>query len=111
MNILVNRLYECKACGHEYIAEEKCSAKFRRKCPCCNKHRLFLKSADSGMMVGVDTIKGKTVGSVAEQNTKRREKEGYVEKQPSKPWWRKNKKRVDIDVLKNPSKYIATGKK
>lgn len=111
LNITVNRTYECKneECGGEVCYEEKCTAPFRQKCPLCGKRKLLLKEGKCGISNFVDTNKAKTVGSLAEKNTIAREKRGEMEKPKETPWWRKNKKKIDFNVLKNPRKYIEKG--
>ncbi len=109
--IMVTRLYKCNACEEQFVMEQKCSAPFRRKCPYCKKNRVTLKEGRCGLSHIMDSNTAKTLGAAGEQNTRRREKEGYVEPKKFTPWWRKGKKKVDLEVLKNPQKYISTGKK
>jgi hypothetical protein len=64
--------------------------------------------------VGVDTNKPKTVGALAEANTRQLEKERGLPKPKPQPWWRKNKK-PDKSLAKlsaaQKTRYIMEGKK
>lgn len=64
--------------------------------------------------VAVDMNKPKTVGSLAEANTRQLEKERGPLKEKQKPWWRKNKK-IDKSLARMSSaqkaRYIMEGKK
>lgn len=67
------------------------------------------------MMTIVDSKKPKTIGALAEANTKRMLSEGKIKpKEKYIPWWRK-KAKVDTSLTKLSKKqrerYIRTGKK
>jgi hypothetical protein len=65
----------------------------------------------------MDPDKPKTVGGLIDQQKRSDEKKGKVnkEKEVPTPWWRKGKKKVDMDLAKMSTKqkenYIMTGEK
>jgi predicted RNA-binding Zn-ribbon protein involved in translation (DUF1610 family) len=109
----VTRLYGCESCECEIAYKQLVKEKWKKKCPMCGKHTLVLKSADISMNVLFDVSVPKTLGSLAEHNSKKKvseEGKDALGKPKEVPWWRKNKKKVDFSVLKNPQKYIQEGK-
>ena len=110
-NTIIKRVYRCinKKCMAEMLYTQKVKDKFRKKCPCCNKHSLIIKSSVSPFTF-IDK-EPRTLGTLGEKNLKEVSK--YVdipEAQPKpKPWWRKNKKKIDYTILKNPTKYVEKG--
>lgn len=113
----IKRIYRCsrKQCDAVVEYNQKFGEDFMTKCPFCEKSSLLLESADCGISVLMELSKPKTLGTLAEQNGKELEKtEEYHKKQEEKkkkrPFWRKNTDKCDFKVLKNPSKYIETGK-
>lgn len=109
-NSIVKRTYKCSSCGTLHYFEQKASEKFKKKCPNCGKRELYIHEAVSS--VGIDMKEVKTVGMLADINTRRMEKEGTLptEGKKKRPWWRKSDK-IDQRILKNPIKYIETGQK
>jgi DNA-directed RNA polymerase subunit RPC12/RpoP len=107
---IVKRTYRCLSCKTDHYFEQKASEKFKKKCPNCGKRELYIHEASSS--VGIDMKKVKTVGMLADINTRRMEKEGTLPQMGKKkrPWWRKSDK-IDQRILKDPIKYIETGKK
>ncbi len=71
----------------------------------------------SAPMVIMDSDKPKTIGALADANTKKMEKEGTLPKeQDPKAWWRKNKTKKEIKDLNKLTpqqkvNYIQTGNK
>jgi DNA-directed RNA polymerase subunit RPC12/RpoP len=108
MDLMVNRIYKCEKCEGEVLYKENCSKSFRKRCPLCNKNGLLLKEGHINMDIFVDMKKSKTLGSQSDLNYKKLEKEQEIKKVQN-PWWRKNKK-INFDVLKNPTRYINEGK-
>ncbi len=106
---IIERVYRCTNCEGMMLYEDKASRNFRKKCPFCKKHDLVIQSGLSGLSIGIDTSKRKTLVEIGEENIKRRDEEAGVPKQPEMPFWR-SKKKVDFKVLQNPKKYIETGR-
>ena len=82
---------------------------FIKLCPFCNKKSLVISSGNLGISIFIDSKKPKTFGGQSDYNMKQDEKEGKVRSKKSKPFYRSNEK-INFDILKNPSKYIGTGK-
>ncbi len=65
----------------------------------------------------MDMNQPKTIGSLAEANGRKMEKEGKLPKKKEKPtpWWRKDKKKVDVGLANmsaaQKERYIHEGKK
>lgn len=108
----VTRTYKCLSCKEYFTFEQAATDNFKKRCPGCKKNQLLIYSGKMSISNVVDMNKPKTVGSQAEINTKRAEKEGTLKvANKYKPWWRKNKKKIDFDILKKPDKYIREGRK
>jgi hypothetical protein len=110
----INRVYKCteKNCACEIVYEQKLFDDFKKICPFCNKESLVIEQANLSMSFIMDSKKPVTVGSIADKNAERRVKEGQsIEgfKNKKTPFWRKNKKRIDYSILKDPKTYIKTG--
>jgi hypothetical protein len=107
----INRTYKCdnQECGAIIACLEKVSDSWQEYCPFCDKKSLYLENASVNISIFMEPSVPKTFGSQAEKNTDQRTKEGIAPKNSKKPWWRKNKNRVDFRVLKNPKQYIQTG--
>lgn len=121
-DIAIDRIYSCEneACCAIIQITQKATDPFEKKCPFCGKESLVLKEAKCSIQGFVDTSKPKTLGSIAEKNRTKMEKNGDItkgeaeswtgkKKNKSKPFWRKSDK-IDFSILKNPKKYIETGK-
>lgn len=104
-----NRTYKCDQCSYEFTLRQQIKDKWKKKCPNCGKNKLYLLSADISVSASIDTKKAKTVGFQADLNTERMAKEGTLPEGPKKPWYRKGRK-PNLDVLKNPRKYVETGR-
>lgn len=109
------RTYKCTKCGGKSTYEQKISANFKKKCQFCKTNNLVIFETSSSLSVGVDLNQPKTLGTLAEKNRTKLERRGEISKHEAKgmrkdpPWWRKNKKRPDMSILKNPKKYIEKG--
>jgi hypothetical protein len=110
------RYYRCtdEKCQGEICVEEKVKDDWQTKCPFCGLESLILDRADSNISIFMDYSKPKTIGALAEQNTKEKIKTGEMEQiqkeeRKNLPFWRKSKK-INYQVLKNPQKYIREGK-
>lgn len=97
--------YYCLDCDRSFqktatFAEH---AEFEPMCDHCAAKMCF-RAVDYNPHATVD-MQGepKTLGALAEKNSKQREKEGLSNENP--------RKRYDKSVLKNPERYIMTGKK
>lgn len=104
------RQYKCDSCGIIIGRKEKVSDPWLKKCPHCEKETLFIHSGSLNLSIFIDADKPKTLGSLAEKNTKEKIKSGELEptKKKSKPFWRKSDK-INYDILKNPDRYIKEG--
>lgn len=104
------RIYKCDnpecACIISY--QQKSDDPWKKECPFCQQQTLYLDSCQGDMNLFFDLQRGKTLGSLSEQNIKRAEKDGTLDKKKV-PFWRKDKPKIDFNILKNPSKYITTG--
>ena len=119
--IEVNRHYRCRndECAAEIVITQMATDDFVRLCPFCEQETMGLVSGDCKISMVMDLTKAKTVGSVAEKNRARMEKNGEItkdqaeswsgKKKAKRPWWRKTDK-INFDILKNPKRYIQTGK-
>ncbi len=107
----VIRIYSCTnaECAGQLSMKQKASEKWRKKCPFCKKFSLVLDSASLTISTFIDTKKPKTLGSMSQENRKRKEKE-FGPEVDTKPFWRKSKK-IDFNILKNPRKYVQSGDK
>ena len=111
LNLVISRTYKCSACGQKCYFEQKATEKFKKKCPNCGKNELYIDSATCSLSVGVNETK--TIGGLADKNTRKMEKEGTLpppKPKAKRPWWRKTDK-VDLDILKNPKRFIEEGRK
>lgn len=93
----------------EYFKAGKCPKKITRKKVVY--YRIF-----SLPDIIMDPKQPKTVGSLADKNTRDREKKYGKPKSKPKPWWwNKNQKKPDVSLAnltpKQKEKYIMTGKK
>jgi hypothetical protein len=105
----IQRIYRCtnKECETELAYKEKVGDKWRKKCPLCGKHSLLLDRANLNISTMVDTYMAKTLGSISDQNSRRKEKEEGFNKKP-KPFWR-NSDKINYNILKNPNQYVNKG--
>lgn len=112
LDIDITRIYKCHNCKAVLRVTQHCSEGFLKECPFCYKDELLIESGKSSMSFIIRGDGNRTIGSIAEENTRRREKEtGEAfpgRKKKEKPWWRKSDK-VNTEILKNPEKYILTG--
>lgn len=111
---VIRRIYSCenKDCLAKVGYDQKITANFKKKCPVCKKNTLLLYSGELNTCIIMDSKQPKTIGSLGEKNYQNAEKEGkdiFKRKNAKIPFWR-NDRQVNIDALKNPSKYIETGK-
>lgn len=117
-DLVIYREYRCTECQHLLSKAQKATEDFLHKCPSCNdENGLVIESADTGLQVTVGLQQPKTVGALAEKNRAVKEKRGEISPKEARgmretkniPWWRKNKKKPDMSILKNPAKYIEKG--
>lgn len=109
----VYRKYKCDNCKCVLGLEQKVKDKWKKKCPLCGKYKLYITHSELNISILIDSKKPKTIGSLAEKNrdTKTRrgeETKGFKDKHSPTPPWRKGKK-INFNVLKNPSQYIEKG--
>jgi putative FmdB family regulatory protein len=99
--------YACEKCNNIVEIFHSMFDKTEKKCEECGT--ILIKQISVPTMV---IEKGRTIGAIAEENTKRALKEGKIppghEKKPPRPWYRP-KDKINKDILKNPQKYIRTG--
>jgi hypothetical protein len=107
----VDRVYECLCCKAEISVKQLATEGFHKECPLCEKDELVIKSARSSVNIQIEPNSPKTMGMIAQKNTREMEKEQKVPPGTTQktPWWRKEKK-INYDILKNPTKFIETGK-
>lgn len=102
--------YECEACNHRMEQFQSMKDAALTDCPECGQPRLHRVICAPTL---IDRTP-RTVGSIADRNAARMEKEGTLpaqvrrRKDPGTPWWRKGKK-INKKILKDPKRYIATG--
>lgn len=94
--------YECDNCGYEFEAFHGMSAKPLIDCPECNQSKL-IKLIGSGAAVIIRGIENPCRGT---RGSKDRLGEG--KNKGKKPFWRDGP--VNKKVLKDPEKYVKTGK-
>ncbi len=95
------------------------SSKPLKKCPQCKKNSLQkLISAGAAVIIkGTQTPCFDRTEALEKRKDKRRKiarqkNEAKTAEKKNPPWWRPRKdKKIDMDVLKNPEKYIQTGDK
>jgi hypothetical protein len=111
-NWTINRVYKCTNCSNCFSFEQKAISNFKKKCPSCLKNTLIIDSGHCNISVIMDVKRPKTLGALGDKNLHEREKQlgpKRVKKNKNyKPFWRKNKK-INYDILRNPSRYIETG--
>lgn len=104
--------YECESCNHRMEQRQSMKDKPLRKCPSCRKNKLT-RIISGGM--GFYDMTPKTLGGIADRNARDLRKAGMMPPSKAKrkpaPWWRKDKDKIDYDVLRNPRRYVATGEK
>lgn len=115
---------KCEGCGHEQLDfEQPMSVGFPTKCPKCRKKKLVRDYSRPWDTVYMDrTIR--TVGQQAEHNEKKlgqelhdkkcREilgAEEYERRKAPPPFWRKSKKPLNLNKIKDINRYIQTGQK
>lgn len=115
-------VYRCDNCEDEFEIVQSIKDKSLVQCKKCRKRKLYrVPQIPYAMVRGSDR---ETVGTFAEKNMKKlgseqvqkmKEKDGKIKKPNPKPWWRKNKEKVDTSLAKltpdQKSNYIKTGKK
>ncbi len=108
---IISRTYKCDHCKSIIQYDQKASEKWKKKCPLCKKHKLYLDSADSNMSLLMDNSKPKTIGSLGQKNYEDAKRRGTLPKEINNPtpYWRKGRQKINYKVLKNPSWYIKTG--
>jgi putative FmdB family regulatory protein len=111
--------YECDFCDFLFEKFHSISAKPLRRCPQCKKNTLVRLISGGGAVIvrGTNTPcrGGRKLEEIQEQKHERKNKikkqkqraKEMMKKNP--PWWRPNRDEVNMDVLKNPKKYIETG--
>lgn len=106
---IVSRIYECtnKECQGQFVIQQKANDKFKKKCPFCKKMSLVIESATTVFSFIQSLNKPRTLGALAEKNSK--DRPDKIKKDP-KPWWRESD-RIDMKILKNPKYYVETGNK
>lgn len=125
--------YACEKCGQGFEEERPITQGPRSRCPQCKA-----KAPAFHQIYGAPTIwcyNVTTFGQQAERNAKRLGKEALglqeeadrnrykkatgklpkgakaLEIPKDKPWWRKGDKPLDLRKVRDPQKYIETGKK
>ena len=109
----IYRIYECteEDCGCEIGVVQTAKEGFIKECPECSKETLVMKSGKANMSIFIDPDKPKTLGMQGQMNRREQEANGtQMDPVKKKPWWR-SKYKIDYDILKNPKRYIETGKK
>lgn len=97
--MLVNRGYFCKACEHEFDMYQAMNDPLKKKCPKCNKNKL-VQDLSGGTLHG-SVKQYTTLGSIAEQNSKKlgtygvQAKEEEVKKSQEEIINIRNKKLID----------------
>ena len=111
----VNRTYKCtnSHCNCHISVTQEVREDFLVQCPFCEQDALVLHNGSlSGQTVQSDTTKPRTFGMQGQINREQAEERGETTKQYDKtPWWRKGKKKIDYEILKNPIQYIHHNKK
>ena len=97
----VTRVYKCSSCEGVIAVDQEASEEFIRDCPFCKKEELLIESGHMNISVFVDLNKPKTIGALAEKNSRYAINEGL--------YYKKTKKKYNYDILKNPNKYVAEG--
>ncbi|MFA5669973.1 MAG: hypothetical protein WC967_12060 [Balneolaceae bacterium] len=112
----ITQIYECSSCGVSFSTERFLSQDILVSCPNCNKNTLKWIRNVIGLSVSIDTKIPKTLGTLAEKNSREKEKRGEsIDDRPDAkdvPWWRREGdkgRRPNLKILKNPIKYIETG--
>ena len=109
----ITRLYKCtnSECECEISYTQKASEKFKKKCPFCHDRSLVIKESECNIGCFVDNKSPKTLGMLANKNAEEKAKRGELTEgfKGKPPCWRKSHK-INYDILKNPKKYISTGK-
>ncbi|TXT66086.1 MAG: hypothetical protein BAJALOKI3v1_50086 [Promethearchaeota archaeon] len=110
-NCNVYRVYRCCNCKAEIGINQLASDDWFKNCPMCKQDELIIKSAKLSINTIVDGQTPQTIGSLADKNRDIKLKNGEIKekKKPPRPWWRKSDK-INFDILKNPRRYIETGK-
>ncbi len=103
------RVYKCdnKECQTILSFQEKVEDDWQKLCPLCNQETLYLDSASLSVSCFTDMNKPKTLGMIGQNNQARREREEDKKKE-KRPFWRD--KKVNFNILKDPIKYVSTGK-
>ena len=107
----IYRKYRCLNCQVIIGCKQLVKDDWLRVCPHCEKEELIIQSGELSVSVLTDINKPKTIGTLSEQNRREKERRGDTDidkRKADKPWWRKDKK-INYDVLKNPTEYIQTG--
>ena len=107
----IYRTYRCDACKALVQYEQKTTDKWKKKCPICNKNKLYLDSAHTTIDTIMELNSPISLGMIGSKNFQRAERDGTLPKgieNKKRPFWRKSK-RPDSRILKNPEKFIRTG--
>lgn len=118
----INRYYICDACDHHFMVAQERDDPLRKKCPECNKHKLYQDLTGQHTFVYQEP---KTVGHLAERNTERagkyelesaRSKHRKLKKDKPKTWYNPDgqdlkKDLSDLDTPQKKQKYIMTGER
>ena len=99
----ITYLYTCHKCDISFEFSGLFSEHAEiENCKECGE-KLKFTATDYNTHATIDIQKPKTLGSLGEANSKKREKEGQSIEHPHKTY--------DREILKNPKRYIETGKK
>jgi len=103
--------YECqnKECEFNFDIIHSIKSDPLKKCPKCNKLTLIRLISDN---INIRIKRDQSYYKKQERQEMRQYRKRTTEKlkekyRNKKPWWRGEK--IDMDVLKNPEKYIKTG--
>lgn len=91
--------YLCRECGHEFEAFQSMSAEHLQECPECGRLALARLIGAGSLAI----VRG-AVAPCRPQLCPRR----AAAKPKIKPWYR-SKDKVDMNILRDPDRYIQTG--
>lgn len=107
----IHRIYDCKnaECAAKIALTEKVGDPWMKTCPFCEQDTLLLDKAVLSLSGIVGMKNRTTLGSLSDENRRSYEKEHGKDKfHKDIPFWRKSSK-LNMEILKNPQKYVETG--
>lgn len=103
----IYRIYRCSECSAEIGINQLAKDDWITECPICGKESMLIKSGQSkGVSLCSDTKTPKTLGMLAEKNRDNKEKRG----EDTSGFVKTKRPKYNFDILKNPKRYIETGK-